>query len=61
MVAGMKVLPQLPNDEYLKVRYNIDTWRPTVRSRQLRMIRTGSWFFGLLGTYRLVYTEWMEE
>ena len=57
----MKVLPQLPDDEFLKVRYNIDTWRPTVRSRQLRRVRTGTWLFGLLGTYKLVYTDWTEE
>jgi hypothetical protein len=57
----MKVLPRSPNDEFLKVQYNLDTWRPTVRSRQLRMVRTGTWLFGLLGTYRLTYTEWMEE
>ena len=61
MVDRMKVLPQLPDDEFLKVRYNIDTWRPTVRSRQLRMVRTGTWLFGLLGTYKLVYTDWTEE
>ena len=57
----MRVLPKLPNDEYLKARYNLDTWRPAVKSRELRMIRTGSWLFGLLGTYRLVYTAWTEE
>ena len=57
----MKVLPKLPDDEFLKVRYKIDTWQPTVRSRRLRMVRTGTWFFGLLGTYRLAYTDWTEE
>jgi hypothetical protein len=57
----MRVLPKLPNDEYLKAKYNLDTWRPIVRSRQLRMVRTGTWLFGLLGTYKLVYTDWIEE
>ena len=57
----MKVLPKFPDDEFLKVRYNLDTWRPTVRSRQLELVRTGTWLFGLLGTYRLVYTDWTEE
>jgi hypothetical protein len=57
----MKVLPKLPDDEFLKVRYNFNTWRPTVLSRRLKMVKTGTWMFGLLGTYRLVYTEWMEE
>jgi hypothetical protein len=54
-------LPRLPNDEFLKVRYNLDTWRPTVLSRRLKMVRTGTWMFDLLGSYKLVYTEWMEE
>ena len=57
----MQVLPKLPDDEFLKAKYNIDTWRPTVRSRQLKMVKTGTWLFGLLGTYRLVYTDWREE
>ena len=57
----MKVLPALPDDEFLKARYNLDTWRPSVRSRQLKMIKTGTWLFGLLGTYKLVYTDWIEE
>ena len=57
----MKPLPNFPDDEFLKVRYNFNTWKPTVRSRQLKMVKTGSWLFGLLSTYRLVYTEWTEE
>ena len=57
----MRVLPKFPDDEFLEARYNLDTWRPTVRSRQLRMVKTGTWLFGLLGTYRLVYTDWTEE
>lgn len=57
----MKPLPNFPDDEFLKVRYNLDTWKPTARYRQLKMVKTGTWLFGLLGTYRLVYTEWMEE
>jgi hypothetical protein len=57
----LKLLLKLPNDEFLKVRYNLDTWQPTVRSRQLEMVRTGTWLFGLLGTYKLVYTDWTEE
>jgi hypothetical protein len=57
----MKLLPNFPDDEFLKVRYNFDTWKPTIHSRQLKMIKTGTWLFGLLGTYRLVYTDWIEE
>ena len=57
----MNPLPQLPDDEFLKVRYNLDTWKPTVRSRKLKMVKTGTWMFGLLGSYKLVYTEWTEE
>ena len=57
----MKVLPKLPDDEFLKVRYNINTWKPTVRSRKLKMVKTGTWMFGLLNTYKIVYTEWTEE
>jgi len=57
----MKPLPKLPNDEFLKVRYNFNTWKPTVRYRQPKMVKTGTWLFGLLGTYKLVYTDWTEE
>jgi hypothetical protein len=57
----MTPLPNFPDDEFLKVRYNLDTWKPTVRSRQLKMVKTSSWLFGLLGTYKLVYTDWTEE
>ena len=57
----MRVLPKFPDDEFLKAKYNLNTWRPTVRSRRLKMVRTGTWLFGLLGTYRLVYTDWVEE
>jgi len=57
----MKPLPDFPDNEFLKVRHNFNTFRPTVRSRQLKMIKTGTWLFGLLGTYRLVYTDWIEE
>jgi hypothetical protein len=57
----MTPLPNFPDDEFLKVRYNLDTWKPAVRSRQLKMVKTGSWLFGLLGTYKLVYTDWTEE
>ena len=57
----MKPLPNFPDDEFLKVRYNLDTWKPTVRYRQLKMVKTGTWLFGLLGTYKLVYTDWIEE
>ena len=57
----MKPLPKLPNDEFLKARYNFSTWRPTVKHRQLKMVKTGTWLFGLLGTYKIVYTDWIEE
>jgi len=57
----VKVIPKYPDDEFLKVRYNLDTWKPTVRSRRLKMVKTGTWLFGLLGTYKLVYTDWIEE
>ena len=57
----MKPLPNFPDDDFLKVRYNVDTWKPTVRSRRLKMVKTETWLFGLLGTYKLVYTDWIEE
>ena len=57
----MTPLPNFPDDEFLKARYNFDTWKPTVRSRQLKMIKTGTWMFGLLNSYKLVYTDWVEE
>ena len=49
------------DDEFLQVRYSLDKWKPTVRSRELRMVKTGTWLFGLLNTYQLVYTDWIEE
>jgi hypothetical protein len=49
------------NDEFLQIRYSFDKWKPSVRSRELKMVKTGTWLFGLLGTYRLVYTAWTEE
>ena len=60
-LKAMKPLPNFPDDEFLKVRYNFNTWKPTVRHRNLKMVKTGTWLFGLLGTYKLVYTEWTEE
>jgi hypothetical protein len=57
----MNSIPKLPNDEFLKARYNFNTWRPSVRSRKLKMIKTGTWMFGLLSSYRFVYTDWIEE
>jgi hypothetical protein len=55
------MMNDLPNDDFLQVRYNPDRWQPTIRSRQLRMVKTGTWLFGLLNTYKLVYTDWVEE
>ena len=63
-ITGVSTEPlqiMLPNDEFLQARYTFDKWKPTVRSRKLRMVKTGSWLFGLLGTYKLVYTDWTEE
>ena len=57
----MTPLPNFPDNKFLKVRYNFNTWKPTVRSRQLQMVKTGTWMFGLRGSYKLVYTEWTEE
>ena len=54
-------IKELPDDEFLKARYNCDTWKPTVRSRRLKMVKTGTWMFGLLNRYKLVYTDWVEE
>ena len=51
----------LHDDEFLQVHYSFDKFKPTVRSRRLRMVKTGSWLFGLLGTYRMIYTDWIEE
>jgi hypothetical protein len=49
------------DDEFLQVRYRADQWKPTIRHRKLRLIKTGTWFFGLFNTYRMEYTEWEEE
>lgn len=59
----MKVIPRLPlpNDEFLQARYNLDKFKPTIRSRKLCMVKTGTWMFGLLNTYKLIYTDWIEE
>jgi hypothetical protein len=57
----MKVIPNCPDDEYLQMRYKVDTWKPVIRHRKLQMVKTGTWLFGLLNTYRLTYTDWIEE
>jgi hypothetical protein len=49
------------NDEFYQVRYSFNKWKPTVKSRELKMIKIGTWFFGLLGIYKLIYTDWTEE
>ena len=46
------------NDEFYQVRQRPDRWVPERRYRKLRMIKTGTWFFGLFNTYRLEYTDW---
>jgi hypothetical protein len=57
----MKVIPRLSDDEYLRVRYSVDQWKPAVQHRKLQMVKTGTWLFGLLNTYQLVYTDWTEQ
>lgn len=57
----MTPLYNFPDDKFLQVRYNFNTWKPTVRSRKLVMIKTGTWMFGLINTYRIAYTHWIEE
>jgi hypothetical protein len=57
----MKVIPRLSDDEYLQVRYSVNQWKPSVRHRELQMVKTGTWLFGLLNTYKLVYTDWTEQ
>ena len=54
-------LPRLSDDEYLQVQYSVDQWKPEVRHRELQTIKTGTWLFGLLNTYRLTYTDWTEQ
>lgn len=46
------------DNEYYQARYTFDRWLPERRHRKLRMIKTGTWFFGLFNTYKLEYTEW---
>lgn len=48
------------DDEFMQVRNVPDRWRPIIRHRKLRMVKTGTWFFGLLNAYRLEYAEWEE-
>lgn len=57
----MKVIPRLSDDEYLQVKYSVDQWKPAVQHRKLQMVKTGTWLFGLLNTYQLVYTDWTEQ
>ena len=57
----MKVIPRFPNDEFLQARYNLDKFKPTIRSRKLCRVKMGTWMFGLLNTYKLIYTDWIEE
>lgn len=48
-------------DEFMQIQNRPDQWKLTVRHRKLRMVKTGTWFFGLLNTYALVYTDWEES
>ena len=48
-------------DEFMQIQNRLDRWKPTVRHRKLRMVITGTWFFGLLNKYALVYTDWEEQ
>lgn len=59
-LSNIHMIPEI-NDDFLKVRYTPDRWKPRIKHRRLQMVRTGTWFFGLLGTYKLVYTDWIEE
>ena len=48
-------------DNFMQIQNRPDQWKPTVRHRKLRMVKTGTWFFGLLNTYAFVYTDWEEQ
>jgi hypothetical protein len=51
----------MKDDEFCQARYKPDQWKPEIRHRELKMVKTGIWFFGLFNTYKLQYTEWEEE
>ena len=47
-------------DDY-QARYRPDQWKPEVRTRELKMVKTGTRLFGLLNKYELQYTDWKNE
>ena len=48
-------------DEFLRIRYRPDQYKPEVWHRKLEMVEIGTWFFGLLSNHELRYTEWEKE
>ena len=48
----------MTQDKFYQVRHRPDQWKPERRARKLRMVKTGTWLFGLLNTYRFEYTDW---
>lgn len=51
----------IPDTEYMKVRYVADRFNPVVKVRRIEKRRVGSWLFGLLPVYEYFYSDWSEE
>ena len=48
-------------DDFFIIQNMPDRYKPIVKHRELKMIKTGTCFFGLLNTYKLTYTDWKES
>lgn len=49
------------DDQFYQATYQPDSWQPKSRHRELKLVKTGTWFFGLFSTYKMKYTDWVED
>lgn len=48
-------------DEFLIIQNVPDQWNPIVKHRVPKLVKTGTWFFGLLNTYEIQFSEWKDN
>jgi len=48
----------IPQTNYMRVHNYTTRSNPEIHYRTLERIKTGTWFFGLLNTYRYEWSEW---
>lgn len=48
-------------DDFLQIQNKPDKWSPVIRHRKAKLVKVGTWLFGLLPVYEIRYTEWEEN